>query len=414
MSRLRLLVLGPPRLERDGQPAELNLRRAVALLVYLAVTSRPHGREALAALLWPDGDESEARGRLRRTLHRLAEALGDDVVVTDGDTLRLSPSVDLWLDSRAFEHHAAAGLATTEAQPPDPERLEHLTRAAGLYADDFLAGFALPDSAAWDEWQFLRREHLRQVCARVLECLVAAHRARGEWEVAIGHARRWLALDPLHEPAQRALMQLYAFAGQQAAALRQYQECARLLEAELGLAPEKETTALYEAVKARRLTAPVAVSPVPVPAPVTSATAVPADRPPSVPLPETRYARSGDVSIAYQVVGDGPIDIVFVMGWVTHLDYFWQEPGFARFLGRLASSSRLILFDKRGTGLSDRAVGLPSLEQRIAAATGACPSRRAATWPSTSPAHGTWSCQETTTFPSWETRMRSLTRCSGS
>ncbi len=80
---------------------------------------------------------------------------------------------------------------------------------------------------------------------------------------------------------------------------------------------------------------------------------------------ETRYARSGDVSIAYQVLGDGPIDLVFVMGWVTHMDYFWQEPGFARFLRRLASFSRLILFDKRGTGLSDRSVGLPNLEQRM-------------------------------------------------
>ena len=81
--------------------------------------------------------------------------------------------------------------------------------------------------------------------------------------------------------------------------------------------------------------------------------------------PPTRYARSGDVSIAYQVLGDGPIDLVFVMGWVSHLDYFWREPSFARFLTRLASFSRLILFDKRGTGLSDRVTDLPTLEQRM-------------------------------------------------
>ncbi|HEY8548847.1 MAG TPA: alpha/beta fold hydrolase [Vicinamibacterales bacterium] len=81
--------------------------------------------------------------------------------------------------------------------------------------------------------------------------------------------------------------------------------------------------------------------------------------------PETRYARSGDVNIAYQVLGDGPFDLVFVMGWVSHLEYFWREPSFARFLRRLASFSRLILFDKRGTGLSDRVTVLPSLEQRI-------------------------------------------------
>ena len=82
---------------------------------------------------------------------------------------------------------------------------------------------------------------------------------------------------------------------------------------------------------------------------------------------ETRYALSGDVNIAYQVVGDGPIDIVFVMGWVSHLDYFWEDPSFAYFLNRLASFSRLILFDKRGTGLSDRVPlnQLPTLEQRM-------------------------------------------------
>lgn len=83
--------------------------------------------------------------------------------------------------------------------------------------------------------------------------------------------------------------------------------------------------------------------------------------------PETMYARSGDVNIAYQVIGDAPLDLVFVMGWVSHLEYFWREPSFARFLMRLASFSRLILFDKRGTGLSDRVPinQLPTLEQRM-------------------------------------------------
>ena len=88
---------------------------------------------------------------------------------------------------------------------------------------------------------------------------------------------------------------------------------------------------------------------------------------PSLRPPETMYARSGDVNIAYQVIGDAPLDLVFVMGWVSHLEYFWREPNFARFLNRLASFSRLILFDKCGTGLSDRVPidQLPTLEQRM-------------------------------------------------
>jgi pimeloyl-ACP methyl ester carboxylesterase len=84
-------------------------------------------------------------------------------------------------------------------------------------------------------------------------------------------------------------------------------------------------------------------------------------------LTETRYARSGDLNIAYQVVGEGPLDLVYVPGWVSNVELMWEEPAMARFLGRLASFSRLILFDKRGTGLSDRVSNdrLPTLEERM-------------------------------------------------
>jgi pimeloyl-ACP methyl ester carboxylesterase/class 3 adenylate cyclase len=81
--------------------------------------------------------------------------------------------------------------------------------------------------------------------------------------------------------------------------------------------------------------------------------------------PKTKYARSGDINIAYQVIGDGPVDLVYVPGWVSHLEYGWEEPLLARFYRRLASISRLILFDKRGTGLSDQMTDIPTLEQRM-------------------------------------------------
>src|SRR5229473_2036490 len=80
---------------------------------------------------------------------------------------------------------------------------------------------------------------------------------------------------------------------------------------------------------------------------------------------ETKYAKSGDVHIAYQVLGQGPLDLVWVAGWASHLDHQWQLPSLARYLRRLASFSRLIAFDKRGTGLSDRVAELPTLEQRM-------------------------------------------------
>lgn len=81
--------------------------------------------------------------------------------------------------------------------------------------------------------------------------------------------------------------------------------------------------------------------------------------------PETRYARSGELTIAYQVVGEGPLDLVYVPGFLSHLEWNWEHPAYARFLRRLASFSRLILFDKRGTGMSDPVVGVPTLEERM-------------------------------------------------
>ena len=81
--------------------------------------------------------------------------------------------------------------------------------------------------------------------------------------------------------------------------------------------------------------------------------------------PETRYAKSRKVNIAYQVASEGEVDLVFVPGWVSHVEYAWEEPSFAPFLERMAGFSRLILLDRRGTGLSDPVERLPTLEERM-------------------------------------------------
>src|SRR5205807_2910842 len=81
--------------------------------------------------------------------------------------------------------------------------------------------------------------------------------------------------------------------------------------------------------------------------------------------PETRYARSGDLHIAYQVVGDGPIDLVYVPSWISQVEHYWEEPAIARYFGRLASFSRLIMFDRRGSGLSDPVGAAPTLEEQM-------------------------------------------------
>lgn len=81
--------------------------------------------------------------------------------------------------------------------------------------------------------------------------------------------------------------------------------------------------------------------------------------------PRTQYAKSGDVHVAYQVFGDGPVDLVFVPGFISHIDNYWDEPGLARFLNRLASFARVVIFDKRGTGLSDQVSELPGMDERM-------------------------------------------------
>ena len=81
--------------------------------------------------------------------------------------------------------------------------------------------------------------------------------------------------------------------------------------------------------------------------------------------PRTQYARSGDLNIAYQVIGDGPIDLVYVPSWMSQVEVYWEEPRIASYFERLASFSRLIMFDRRGTGLSDPVQGTPTLEEQI-------------------------------------------------
>ncbi|HEX9596957.1 MAG TPA: tetratricopeptide repeat protein, partial [Anaerolineales bacterium] len=127
--------------------------------------------------------------------------------------------------------------------------------ATDLYRDDFLTGFTLADCPPFDEWQFFQGERLRQALVVSLERLVGILSNKSDYQKAIPYAHRWLALDPWHEPAHRQLMRLYAQAGQQAAALRQYALLCQTLKDEFGIAPSEETTALYTEIHSGRLRA---------------------------------------------------------------------------------------------------------------------------------------------------------------
>ena len=259
LSSLNIYLLGSPRVERQDTPIEIDTRKAIALLAYLAVANSSGGqrRDSLATFFWPDVDSSRAHGALRRTLSALHKALGGDGLIIDRETVNLERGAGTWIDVDAF--HALLAECRTHGHPANEvcaACLPKLLKAAAFYRDDFMVGFSLRDSPAFDDWQFFQMESLRRELASVLERLAAGLSAQGDFESAIAHARRWLALDPLHEPAHRQLMLLYAWAGQRAAALRQYREGVRVLEQELSVAPLAETTALYDAIKENQLPAP--------------------------------------------------------------------------------------------------------------------------------------------------------------
>jgi predicted ATPase/DNA-binding SARP family transcriptional activator len=255
MARIDLFLLGPPRLERDGVPLQFDTRKILALAAYLAVSGAGAeaarlSRDSLLALLWPELEPSRARAVLRRNLSLLRSALEREWLVVDRQTVSTDAEADFRLDVDQFTRLVRAWESHGHPQEQVcPECLKALTEAVALYQGDFLEGFGLRDSVAYDDWQFFQAEGLRQELASALERLVRGHCADGNLEAALPYARRWLALDPLHELAHRQLMQLYAQTGRRSAALRQYTECVRILDEELGLAPAEETTALYEQIR---------------------------------------------------------------------------------------------------------------------------------------------------------------------
>jgi DNA-binding SARP family transcriptional activator len=220
-------LLGSPQVEKDGKRVAFDTRKALALIAYLALEGR-QGRDRLATLLWSDADTERARGALRRTLSTVRTVIGD-ALVTDGLSVELMPGT-VEVDVQQFRELLALG------------RLE---AAVSAYTGDLLDGFSVRDSPDYEEWQAGARDGLRGELASALDQLARDAAPRD----AIIHARRWLTLDPLHEAAHRALMRAHARAGDRAAALLQYRECARVLDRELGVAPLPETSALAQAVE---------------------------------------------------------------------------------------------------------------------------------------------------------------------
>jgi DNA-binding SARP family transcriptional activator/predicted ATPase len=263
--RLSLRLLGAPQILVDGVSVATDTRKAIALLAYLAVSGSPQSREAIASLLWPEYDATHAGAALRRTLSVTRSALGGRWLVPSGRLLQLETG-DLRCDVIEFR---AALTSTRDHHQPGADTHDllcdrcrrRLERAVDLQRGPFLEGFSLRDSLEFDDWQAGIATELRAELADALQRLSEACAEAGDVDRALRHARRWLALDPLHEPAHRRLMELHAASGDRAAALRQYRECVRVLDDELGVAPLPETTATYQHIAAGEVAASPTASP---------------------------------------------------------------------------------------------------------------------------------------------------------
>jgi len=253
MYAIELRFLGPPQIMRDGQPVTVQRRKSLALLAYLAVSQQGHTRDELATLLWPDLDQSHGHMVLRSVLADLHRTLGAELLSLSGDRVTLCCGPDITVDvlrfrafvTQAAEHHPTS-RSLCEAC------VAALNEAVVLYQANFLAGFTLADAVEFDAWQTIQTETLCLELASVLEKLAYGLAEWGRYDDAINAARRWLTHDPLNEAAHRALIEFHGRAGDRAAAARQFTECARILQAELGVAPGPETAALHEAVRAGR------------------------------------------------------------------------------------------------------------------------------------------------------------------
>ncbi|MGD2177518.1 MAG: BTAD domain-containing putative transcriptional regulator, partial [Anaerolineae bacterium] len=252
MAHLLLHLLGPLQITLAGEPVtDFESDKVRALLAYLAVKAdRPHRRDALAGLLWPDWSDRAARKNLRTALSNLRQAIGDRTSSGDHratppfllitrDTIQFNTASDHWLDVSAF-------AASVEADPPAVPQLEE---ALALYRGSFLEGFFLRDSAAFDDWSLIVRERLRRQALGALHQLAGHYERRGDYEQAQAHAWRQVELEPWRESAHRQLMRLLALSGQRGAALAQYDTCQRVLAEELGVEPAEETTELYEQIR---------------------------------------------------------------------------------------------------------------------------------------------------------------------
>ncbi|NOY99288.1 MAG: tetratricopeptide repeat protein [Chloroflexi bacterium] len=273
MAHLSISLLGTFHVTLAGEPlVTFGYDKVRALLAYLVMEAdKPHSRESLAALLWPDEPPKAARHSLSQALLKLRQTLrekegdGGFLHVTR-ETICFNPDSDYDLDVMAF----IADLDDCEAHlHTDPETCRFCTSrmedAVARYRGEFLRDLSLEDSVMFEEWAIVHRERLHRRVLTVLYHLTRCYIYRGEYAQAQRHALQQVELEPYREEAHRQLMNILARSGQRSAALAQYETCRRILAEALGVKPDRETQALYRRIRsageARPHNLPAALTP---------------------------------------------------------------------------------------------------------------------------------------------------------
>jgi DNA-binding SARP family transcriptional activator len=241
VDRLAIRLFGPPHVLRGDTELRFDTRKAVALIALLAVNGREQSREFLAAMLWPELNRERSRAALRRTLSVAAAAVPE--IVADGQAV--------WIELGAAECDVVEFRRLIASEAPTD-----WAAAAEFVRGDFLDGFALRDSPAFEHWQFAVADALRDDTSLCFALLVDEAVDRGDLPTALGMARRRIEIDPLSEPAHVDLIRVTAWTGDRLGALQAYRELVRFLDRELGVPPLPSTAALYEAIRSGTLVAP--------------------------------------------------------------------------------------------------------------------------------------------------------------
>lgn len=245
MSGLRITLFGKFHVvTREGVAIDLEASKAQELLAYvLLYRHRPHHREKLATLLWPNSSLSQAKGYLRQALWQVQSALGQDSPLSqvEADWINVNRALDIWLDVEQFERIWSLG-ERVKGHDLDGAQAEALQEGITLYRADLLENW-------YQDWCLFERERLQNIWLSMLEKLVSYCEVHDEYELGIGYAVQILRQDRAHERAYRRLMRLHYVAGNRTAALRAYERCVAALDEELGVKPAERTTALFEQIQ---------------------------------------------------------------------------------------------------------------------------------------------------------------------